>query len=135
MSAARKAIGIGGGLRPLRASLFSAIRLLLTAGSAIGGSSTQLFGVPLFAVHQPSTPMPTKPLSSTVFFAITWSETPESRMPMPGGRKLWKLPSGALFGRLLSRTSLCSITQFFITGSGGLPAPFGWNRPMPRVLL
>jgi len=61
-------------------------------------------------------------------------DTPVTRIPMPGGRTLWKVPSTAAFGRLLSRTSLCSITQLAMTGRGGLPAPFGWNRPMPTVL-
>src|SRR5512135_2575914 len=73
MSAARKAIGIGGGLRPLRASLFRATRLLLTDGSAskLLPSGRQALGGPLFAAHQPTTPIPTKPLSSTVLLAIT----------------------------------------------------------------
>ena len=53
---------------------------------------------------------------------------------MPGGNALWKVPGTAAFGRLLLRTSLCSITQLVMTGNGGLPAPFGWNSPMPSVL-
>ena len=30
--------------------------------------------------------------------------------------------------------SLCSITQLAMTGIGGFPAAFGWNRPTPTVL-
>src|SRR5688572_14169003 len=102
--------------QPLLISVFWLTRLLFAAGSACGGDSVQLRpGTSLTAVHQPRTPIPTKPLFSTTFFEITWSDTPSRRTPAPGGRPAWKLPGGAGFGnRLLSRMWFCSITQLFI---------------------
>jgi len=113
---------------PLPRTLFCETRLLFTAGSAIGGSAVAVVGVRALAAHQPRTPIPTKSLFSTVFLRSRWSETPASRIPMPGGRKLWKVPDTAGFGRLLSRTSLCSITQLAIDGLRRVPGPVGMEQ-------